>query len=203
MERVVLIECRVEVPAGIEVVIVDHHAPGDPGYGLPPEKFWEASSIGQVFSLLGLLPTSAMLLVAAGDHCPGHAYKGRCPGVDPMELLKFRAKEKAQFQKKPLEQVIREITDTAEALKDLHKLEVGGHTFVDVRGLDLPQLPEASAVAGTAVLYRLEEVGRPIKVGVLNGSAEEIRAFMENAESLFGLSRIYGDPARGYAGGYE
>ena len=123
--------------------------------------------------------------------------------MDPKELLKFRAKEKAQFQRKPVEQVIREITNSVTALADLHRVGVGGHLFTDVRGLDLPQLPEASAVAGTAVLYRLEEVGRPIKVGVLNGTPEEIKAFMENAENIFGLSRIYGDPARGYAGGYE
>lgn len=30
----------------------DHHRPGDPGFGLPPEHFWQASSLGQVAGLL-------------------------------------------------------------------------------------------------------------------------------------------------------
>ena len=30
----------------------DHHRPGDPGFGLPPEQFWQASSLGQVAGLL-------------------------------------------------------------------------------------------------------------------------------------------------------
>lgn len=36
------------------IVRVDHHRPGDPGYGLPPERFLEGSSIGQVFHLLAV-----------------------------------------------------------------------------------------------------------------------------------------------------
>lgn len=42
-----------------EVITIDHHRPGDPGYGRPPAEFLPASSIGQVISWLareGLLP---------------------------------------------------------------------------------------------------------------------------------------------------
>lgn len=35
-----------------KITRVDHHRPGDPGYGRPPEEFLAASSIGQVVSLL-------------------------------------------------------------------------------------------------------------------------------------------------------
>src|SRR5690606_40611474 len=39
---------------GISVIRIDHHCPGDPGYGLPPSKFFAASSIGQVIAELAL-----------------------------------------------------------------------------------------------------------------------------------------------------
>src|SRR5690606_25622302 len=37
------------------VVVIDHHRPGDPGYGRPPEEFLAASSIGQVITELARL----------------------------------------------------------------------------------------------------------------------------------------------------
>lgn len=46
----VFVECEV---AGVKpVMIIDHHRPGDPGFDLPPSKYWQASSIGQVISFL-------------------------------------------------------------------------------------------------------------------------------------------------------
>lgn len=103
-------------------VTIDHHRPGDPGYGRPPEEFLAASSLGQVLEVLGVAvlyahrdehglwdgmplpatepsmsPRDAML-IAAADHCLGAAYAGKCPGVDPEELGRFRATERARFQ---------------------------------------------------------------------------------------------------------
>jgi len=58
------------IPA--DAVRIDHHRPGDPGYGRPPAEFLPASSIGQVISVLartgqdrwscplGALPLSAL-----------------------------------------------------------------------------------------------------------------------------------------------
>lgn len=44
------VECA--APAGFTAVddvrVIDHHRPGDPGYGRPPSEFMTASSIGQV-----------------------------------------------------------------------------------------------------------------------------------------------------------
>ena len=53
-----LVECGFPDPRliginGAEIVIVDHHRPGDPGYGRLAADYLSASSIGQVFSLLG------------------------------------------------------------------------------------------------------------------------------------------------------
>lgn len=53
------VECTDELPDGW--VRIDHHRPGDPGYGRPPSEFLTASSIGQVIAELakrGRLPES-------------------------------------------------------------------------------------------------------------------------------------------------
>src|SRR5690606_16260759 len=46
---------------GREFRVIDHHRPGDPGYGKPPAEFFSASSIGQVLKHLqdsGLVDTT-------------------------------------------------------------------------------------------------------------------------------------------------
>lgn len=50
-----LVECDLPIPDGAEKVVIDHHRPGDPGYGRPPSEFLEASSIGQVIAELARL----------------------------------------------------------------------------------------------------------------------------------------------------
>ena len=35
---------------------IDHHRPGDPGYGKPPAEYWQASSLGQVIAVLATFP---------------------------------------------------------------------------------------------------------------------------------------------------
>src|SRR6266498_1772927 len=50
----VFVECGADpLPEGS--IRVDHHRPGDPGYGRPPAEYWEASSIGQIFQLIAAL----------------------------------------------------------------------------------------------------------------------------------------------------
>jgi hypothetical protein len=65
-----------EVPPGVNVVVVDHHRDGDPGYGLPPAQYWEASSIGQLSKLLhdDLVPWPWMQLGGGLDWCPSMAF---------------------------------------------------------------------------------------------------------------------------------
>lgn len=50
------VECA--IPPGMDEarrVVIDHHRPGDPGYGQPPEEFLAAASIGQVIAELARL----------------------------------------------------------------------------------------------------------------------------------------------------
>src|SRR5690606_4175915 len=91
------VECVGELPEGW--IRIDHHRPGDPGYGKPPEEFLPASSIGQVLIELDRLgvadriPSKDILeaiRAAAADHCLAAAYRGECPGVDPDALMRWR-----------------------------------------------------------------------------------------------------------------
>ena len=53
---VVRFECGGPVFDGCtDVTVCDHHFPGDPGYGRPPEEFLAASSIGQMVAVLAKL----------------------------------------------------------------------------------------------------------------------------------------------------
>jgi hypothetical protein len=73
------------------VVLVDHHNPGDTGFGAPPERALEASSLGQVIAWIDAMVASEGILVpgmtaeerltAAMDHCLGAAAAGLVPGV--------------------------------------------------------------------------------------------------------------------------
>lgn len=53
-----LVECSERTPDVCPVVRIDHHRPGDPGFGLPPSEFLRASSIGQVVAELARLGVS-------------------------------------------------------------------------------------------------------------------------------------------------
>lgn len=109
---VYLVECEITRRGfgdGAKLVTIDHHHPGDPGYGKPPAEFMAASSIGQVIAELvrlnilvphcdpagwhvsgearstGISWVDAAM-IAAADHCLAAACRGECPGVDPDTL---------------------------------------------------------------------------------------------------------------------
>jgi hypothetical protein len=67
------VEC--EIPGLPREYVIDHHQPGDPGYGMPPAEFLAASSIGQVISelaRLGVMPeTWSRYSYTAGWPVPG------------------------------------------------------------------------------------------------------------------------------------
>jgi hypothetical protein len=199
---VIFVECQV---SGLTPkMVIDHHRPGDPGYGLPPEKFWEASSLGQVFSLLGLEPSEEDLIVAAADHCLSHAYRWRCPGVNPDALRRWRTANRAAFQGVSEDEIRRKVDAALETLAHLPCVTIAGQTVANAIGLpSIPEAPEAVAISGTALLYSMPDKGTGrTKVGLLGAEPETIREWMSIAPQKWGLVEIYGDPARGYAGGY-
>ena len=76
-------------------------------------------------------------------------------------------------------------------------------TARDLRGEHVPELPEAAVREGMAYLATVTDRDGRRKV-VLGGhaDAETVRAFLERWAPHEGLVDLYGDPARGFAGGY-
>jgi len=208
-ETVVMVECAVPLIEGQSAVVIDHHRPGDPGFGLPPAEFWRASSLGQVYLRLqqaGLVPMEPppkdLVLAAAADHCLGAAYRGECPGIDPDELMAWRAASRAAFQGRSEELVVQDVENTRAALRAAPWFGLAG--LRDMRkDPPWPELPEAGAREGIGyVSGPLRAPDGKVKF-TCSGSTAQVTAWMLWAEESGTLEHIYGDPARGFAGGYE
>lgn len=200
---IVFIECRVY---GLDAdYVCDHHNFGDYGFGKPPKDYWKASSIGQVWGLIGKQPTETDLLVAAADHCLGAAYRGECPDVDPDKLARMRAEVRAKFQNRNTNDVMNDINTSTQELKNADRIELSSEIFVaDMRGdTPWPELPEAACRAD------LPYISGPLigpdgkKKYTCSGTENVINAFMNKWAPDNGLINIYGDSKRGFAGGYE
>lgn len=226
--KIYFVECRVKDLLDREYEIVDHHNPGDVGYGKPSEEFLGASSIGQVIKILAKLHYDEpigyelkdgqwvlrtknltlplpknVVLAAASDHCLGAAYKNKCPGVHPDQLMKWRIAERAKFQKRNPEDILKDVYSTMEALKAADEIELDDGVFVkDMRREPpYPELPEAATRLGIGYISGpLTEKGR--KKITVSGDRRQVEAFMKVWAPKNGLVDIYGDPARGFAGGY-
>lgn len=263
-----LVECDVPVPDCARRVVIDHHRPGDPGYGRPPSEFLPASSLGQVIAelaRLGALPSGwtrplnhcgagtpgewrlrgyrgvwmvgepwkyagevqpghfqgvevprDLVLAAAADHCLAAAYSGECPGVDPDALMHWRVASRAAHQQRSAEAVLADIERARAELRQARRVclscgdsepegycVVHGDCAADMRGRHVPELPEASAREGQCFLADgLPDADGRTKVVCQSGSPEQIRAFLDDWAPAHGLVDLYGDPARGFAGGY-
>lgn len=267
------VEC--ESPGQVRGVVIDHHRPGDPGYGRPPAEFLPASSVGQVIAALAATPYSergpmghwvsawlraspgrggrltfsppewrvsvrgqvnyaswvtiptALVAAAAADHCLAAAYRGECPGVDPDALMRWRVTSRAAFQGRDPEALLADVERARAAIRSAPEVVLESRADMphtddhdrscsvcsgcardesyarDLRGRRVPELPEASAREGTCVVADgLPGRDGRIKVICQSGSPEQIRAFAEIWAPAQGLTDIYGDPARGFAGGY-
>jgi hypothetical protein len=179
------------------------------------------------------------MLVAAADHCLAAAYRGKCPGVEPDRLMRWRAESRAKFQGRSVEAVLADVERAREALRAAPEIELRGPilcpwheggivrnrrsddcfnergtdwadepcrpaiTARDMRGQKVPELSEASAREGLCFIADgLPSRDGRRKVVCQSGSPEQIRAFMETWAPSKGLLDIYGDPERGFAGGY-
>lgn len=250
--RSVWVECGPEDERIRRQIVIDHHRPGDPGYGRHPSQFLPASSLGQSIAVLaahGMLPPAwrafernaipfvkgswhyvvrdslwcnwlyqagrwyclgcdgffheiptNLVLAAAADHCLGHAYRQRCPGVTVEALREWRAKSRAKWQGIPLEQLYRDIEDAVDQLRQLPTVEVGGYEY-RLAETRFKELPEASALLGEPVIYsQIDRRSGRLKVAVRNGCVQQMKSWMSWARSH--MKDVYGDPARGFAGGY-
>ncbi len=179
----------------------DHHRPGDPGYGLPPARYREGSSLGQVMAHLGVEPTPRQLGIMAADHCLGAAYRGECPGVDPEALMAWRAESRARFQNRPVADVLADVEAARHILCSATSVLIGGTLVADLRRQSVPELPEAAVREEIPFLATVRERDGREKVVIQGASDAVIAAFLAGA-AAFGAGDTYGDPARGFAGVY-
>lgn len=191
---------------------IDHHRPGDPGYGKPPEMYWEASSIGQLYAFLQKKqkPTKEHLIIAARDHC---RFKVRqCPGVLPSDVSNYGRRTMALEKGIRRQKLDERIQFMRHAFKRAHHVFIGEQPVADMRRVPIGEvysvehfsLYEALAdVGGAALVHTTNTPGHPDKV-LLMGNVEEatVRHFMRIWAPAEGLVNIYGCEVRGYAGGY-
>lgn len=196
-EPIVCVECRVR--AHEPALRIDHHHPDDPGYAAAPEQYLRGSSLGQLLEALEREPTETQRLLAAGDHCLSAAYQGRCPGVDPNELLFLRAAWRAQASGRTLNDVICGVLEAARQVRKHYDGELDESRFPDPMEVPL-DLAEGSAYAGIPVRYRTWTADGTIKEMFKGGTPEAVAAFMAEHRG-FGR-KVYGNPYRGYAGAY-
>lgn len=202
-----LVECVDHAPP--HASRIDHHRAGDPGYGQPPARYWQASSIGQTVHALtqdlgiAVAVTPEMRLIAAGDHCLGAAYRGACPGIDPDALLRWHVASRAAFERRPGNAVLADIEASRAALRAAPRVELAAGTAVaDMRARAYPELPIAAAREGQCCLSAITARDGRTKIGCLAGTPTEVSAFMLAWAPAHHLVDIYGDTARGFAGGY-
>lgn len=202
-----VVECVDRIPAG--AVRIDHHRPGDPGYGQPPVRFWEASSLGQTVAALALARghappvTPEMRMIAAADHCLGAAYQGQCPGVDPDALMRMHVAARAAFEHRSESAVRDDIDAACSAIRSAPRVELADGVYAaDLRDRIVAELPLAAAREAQCCLSAVRARDGRTKIGCLVGSPVQIATFMDRWAPAQHLVEIYGDAARGFAGAY-
>lgn len=177
-------------------------------------------------SVLAQIPED-LVLAAAADHCLAAAYAGLCQGVDPDALMRWRAETRAAFQGRPVAELLADVEATRIALRDAPEVDFGadpacrmcggegylGDTsntlctcvFFDVadmrRETPWPELPEAATRDGVSYVSGPLRGPDGVKY-TCSGPPELIRAWLAGRVPAAGLVRLYGDPARGFCGGY-
>jgi hypothetical protein len=140
------------------------------------------------------------VLAAASDHCPTQAYKGICTGVEPNEVMRFRAENKAKFLRITAQQYIHRVERAMFYIKRARTM----NGIADLRfgaPPDLQEVPEASLRLGIPIMNTFMDKDGRQKFNCLGGDKEQIAWFKEFLHQK-GYTDIYGDEERGYAGGY-
>jgi hypothetical protein len=209
--QLVVVECAFEdMPDS--VIVVDHHRPGDPGFALGPDRFWEASSIGQLHKLLGIEPDHDAVVMAAFDHCFAIAARGGCAGVTAEEVIHLRIGEIAKQTGRSGADIWQLVLAFRRMLTQAPELAIGDQSVKDFRkeylgeGYSLRYLAAqlAATMNGHVAILRHRDHVRGEEKNTITGhaSAATIKEFIRTWAPQQGLDRIFGVPDRGYAGGF-
>jgi hypothetical protein len=199
-DEIIFVECR--VMGLVAHHRIDHHAEGDPGFGRPPREYLEGSSLGQLLVFLGLEPTPRQRVIAAADHCLTAAYRGECPGVTVEALMDFREESRSKARGIPPEVLRKQVEEAVKVLQSAETMElIPGEKvalLLEEAQAETPEISEASARSAIPFIYVKDNQDGRKKAGIMGASPESIRVWLKTC----GLSSTYGDPVRGYAGGY-
>ena len=185
--------------------IVDHHYEGDPGYGKPPAEYWEASSIGQVYNLLGLESDYEARMIAAGDHCLYAAYHSMCPGIDKEDCKSYRMSYFGSNSRP--KKFASEFGSATMLAKSCETIKLGDLTVVDLTPMTEKHYSWLSDIS--CLLNMKFATIRPhhkkegmTKYFVGNLARKEIDYFMNELVPTLGdeVISVYGDPTRQFAG---
>jgi hypothetical protein len=203
----VWIECRPRGYGSNEMqslgyCLIDHHNEGDPGYNASPKHFWEASSIGQLCSLIGQPKTIELQMIAAADHCLHHAYNDGCPPIKRAQLLDFRLshyKEGIQLAKVRFQQLL-------DHMRENRTYEFNGTLYFDASDVKRNSffVTDASAYGNIPFISIRQRFGSESKKVFLgNAPGKDITFFLEEGCHQFGeVQKVFGDPRRQFAGAY-
>lgn len=159
-----------------------------------PGQAVHCSSCGWVIIGLGVVPHN-IVLTAAADHCLGAAYRGECPGVDPEELMRWRIASRAKFQGRSEAEILADVERARNVLRASRSHDLG---IADLTREFVPELPEAAAREGIAFIACVAAPDGRRKVVCQAGTPAQIQWFLDH----YPATDKYGDPARGFAGGY-
>lgn len=141
----------------------------------------------------------AVIMAAAADHCLAAAYRGECPGVDPDALMRWRVESRAKFQGRSAESLMSDVESARKELRSrIAPNQIIPGAVTDFGDSTVPELPEAAAREGIAFLATVTDRDGRRKVVLQAASPEQVEAFLRD----YPAQDKYGDPARGFAGGY-
>jgi hypothetical protein len=113
--------------------------------------------------------------------------------------MQWRVASRAIFQRRRIEDVLAEVEAARAILRQAPRDETG---IADLRQRPaIPELPEAAAREGIPVMAQMRERDGRTKVVLQCASPEQVQLFISGA-LVAGLEGVYGDPERGFAGGY-
>jgi len=162
--------------------------------------------------------------IAAADHCLEAAYRGKCHGVDPDALMAWRVASRSEFQQRLESEVMADV-EAARSILRSRMEATDDHTssnycqqcdashadcysggkvypeYADLRGQSIPELPEAAAREGIPFLSSVTDRDGRKKVVLMAAPPELVSRFLAG-ELVPGLVDMYGDQARGFAGGH-
>lgn len=169
--------------------------PARTNFLLRDDDYWIATAGARLSARYWKVP-SEVVLAAAADHCLHAAYRGECPGVDPDELMIWRAEKRAEFQQRhAVDSLMADIESARAALRSCPRGEIPH--FEEF----IPELPEAAARDGRPFTATVKDQDGRIKVVLQGADARTIEMWLrEKKDAGF---ECYGDPVRGFAGYYR